>query len=128
MEFKPHDYQRHCIDKIIEIPKLGLFLDMGLGKTVTTLTAVRELKYNRFAVRKVLVIAPKKVAEGTWTKEKDKWDHTKILRVSPVLGSQAKRIRALNTPADIYIINRENVCWLVDYYRNAWPFDMVVVD
>jgi len=76
----------------------------------------------------VLVIAPKKVAEGTWTREKDKWEHTQILRVSPVLGSQAKRIRALNTPADIYIINRENVVWLVDYYRNAWPFDMVVVD
>lgn len=74
------------------------------------------------------MIAPKKVAEGTWTKEKEKWDHTKILRVSPVLGSQAKRIRALNTPADIYIINRENVCWLVDHYRNSWPFDMVVVD
>lgn len=74
------------------------------------------------------MIAPKKVAEGTWTKEKDKWDHTKILRVSPVLGSQAKRIRALNTPADIYITNRENVVWLVDYYRNAWPFDMVVID
>ena len=86
------------------------------------------MKYNRFQVRKVLVIAPKKVAEGTWTKEKDKWDHTRILRVSPVLGSQTKRIRALNTPADLYIINRENVCWLVDYYRNAWPFDMVVVD
>ena len=101
---------------------------MGLGKTVTTLTAVKELKYNRFAVRKVLVIAPKKVAEGTWTKEKDKWEHTKMLRVSQVLGSQAKRIRALNTPADLYIVNRENVCWLVDYYRNDWPFDMVVVD
>lgn len=128
MIFKPHAYQQHCIDEIIRIKKLGLFLDMGLGKTVTTLTAIRELKYNRFLVRKVLVIAPKKVAEGTWTKEKDKWDHTRILRVSPVLGSQAKRIRALNTPADIYIINRENVCWLVDYYRNAWPFDMVVID
>ena len=99
-----------------------------MGKTVTTLTAIRELKYDRFQVKKVLVIAPKKVAEGTWTKEKDKWDHTKILRVSPVLGSQTKRIRALNTPADIYIINRENVCWLVDYYRNSWPFDMVVID
>jgi len=74
------------------------------------------------------VIAPKKVAEGTWTKEKEKWEHTKMLRVSPVLGSLSKRIRALNTPADIYIINRENVVWLVDYYRNAWPFDMVVVD
>lgn len=128
MIFRPHAYQQHCIDQIIRIRKLGLFLDMGLGKTVTTLTAIRELKYNRFLIRKVLVIAPKKVAEGTWTKEKDKWDHTRILRVSPVLGSQTKRIRALNTPADIYIINRENVCWLVDYYRNAWPFDMVVID
>lgn len=128
MEFKPHDYQKHCIDKIITTKKLGLFLDMGLGKTVTTLTAVKELKYNRFEVRKVLVIAPKKVAEGTWSREACKWDHTKMLRVSPVLGSQAKRIKALNTPADIYIINRENVCWLVDYYKNDWPFDMVVVD
>lgn len=128
MIFKPHAYQAYCIQKIVEIRKLGLFLDMGLGKTVTTLTAVKELKYNRFEVRKVLVIAPKKVAEGTWTKEKDKWDHTRMLRVSQVLGSQAKRIRALNTPADIYITNRENVAWLVDYYRNAWPFDMVVVD
>ena len=128
MIFRPHAYQQHCINQILEIKKLGLFLDMGLGKTVTTLTAVKELKYNRFLVRRVLVIAPKKVAEGTWTKEAAKWDHTKVLRVSPVLGSQAKRIRALNTPADLYIINRENVCWLVDYYRNAWPFDMVVVD
>lgn len=128
MEFRPHAYQAHCIQKIIEIHKIGLFLDMGLGKTITTLTAVKELKYNRFQVRKVLVIAPKKVAEGTWTKEKDKWEHTKMLRVSQVLGSQAKRIRALNTPADIYIINRENVCWLVDYYKQSWPFDMVIVD
>ena len=128
MEFRPHSYPRHGINKILDTKKLGLFLDMGLGKTVTTLTAVKELKYNRFQVCKVLVIAPKKVAEGTWTKEAAKWDHTKMLRVSPVLGSQAKRIRALNTPADLYVINRENVCWLVDYYRNAWPFDMVVID
>lgn len=128
MVFKPHAYQQHCINKIIEIKKLGLFLDMGLGKTVTTLTAVKALKYYRFQVSKVLVIAPKKVAEGTWTREKDKWDHTKMLRISAVLGSQTKRIRALNTPADIYIINRENVVWLVDYYRNSWPFDMVVID
>lgn len=128
MIFRPHAYQQHCIDQILRIKKLGLFLDMGLGKTVTTLTAVKELKYNRFAVRKVLVIAPKKVAEGTWTREKDKWDHTRMLRVSPVLGTLSKRIRALNTPADLYIINRENVVWLTDYYRNDWPFDMVVID
>lgn len=128
MIFEPHAYQQHCINKIIEVKKLGLFLDMGLGKTVTTLTAIKELKYDRFQVRKVLVIAPKKVAEGTWTREAAKWDHTKMLRVSQVLGSQSRRVKALNTPADIYITNRENVVWLVDYYRNAWPFDMVVVD
>ena len=86
------------------------------------------MKYSRFQVSKVLVIAPKKVAESTWGKEKEKWDHLKLLRISVVLGSAQKRIRALNTPADIYIINRENVAWLVDYYRNSWPFDMVVVD
>lgn len=86
------------------------------------------MKYNRFEVNKVLVIAPKKVAESTWTNEAKKWDHTKHLRVSLCIGSTNKRIRALNTPADIYVINRDNVVWLVDYYRNAWPFDMVVID
>ncbi len=128
MEFIPHEYQRHCLRRIIDTKKIGLYIDMGLGKTVTTLTAIKELKYERLQVRKILVIAPKKVAESTWSKEKDKWDHTKMLRVSKVLGSTAKRIQALNTPADLYIINRENVVWLVDYYRNAWPFDMVVID
>lgn len=128
MEFTPHEYQRHCLQRIIDTKKIGLYIDMGLGKTVTTLTAIKELKYERLQVRKILVIAPKKVAESTWSKEKDKWDHTKMLRVSKVLGSTAKRIQALNTPADLYIINRENVVWLVDYYRNAWPFDMVVID
>ena len=101
---------------------------MGLGKTSIVLSAVKELKYNRFSVSKVLVIAPKKVAEGTWSKEKDKWDHTKCLRISRVLGSEKKRIRALYETADIYIINRENVVWLVDFYKNDWPFDMVVID
>jgi SNF2 domain protein len=101
---------------------------MGLGKTSIVLSAVKELKYNRFAVSKVLVIAPKKVAEGTWSKEKDKWDHTRCLRISRVLGSEKKRIRALYETADIYIINRENVVWLVDFYKNDWPFDMVVID
>lgn len=86
------------------------------------------MKYNRFAISKVLVIAPKKVAEATWAKEAAKWDHLQLLRIVPVLGALQKRIRALNTSADIYVINRENVPWLVEYYRNAWPFDMVVVD
>lgn len=89
---------------------------------------MNDLKYDRFAVRRVLVIAPKKVAEATWNNEAQKWDHLKLLRIIPVLGSQSKRVRALNTPGDVYIINRENVQWLVDYYRNDWPFDMVVVD
>ena len=101
---------------------------MGLGKTIITLTAINDLKYNRFAINKALVIAPKKVAEATWNKEAAKWDHLKLLRVNRVLGSQRQRIRALNTPADVYVINRENVPWLVEYYRNAWPFDMVIVD
>lgn len=128
MMFIPHDYQKHCIDKLLDLQAVGLFLDMGLGKTVITLSAIRELKYNRFQVSKVLIIAPKKVAEGTWQKECAKWEHLSLLRISTVLGSVQKRVRALNTPADIYVINRENVPWLVDYYRNAWPFDMVVVD
>lgn len=128
MIYTPHPYQQYCIDRVITDNALGLFLDMGLGKTVITLTAINELKYNRFAVKKALIIAPKKVAEATWSKEAAKWDHLKHLRFSLVLGSQTKRVRALNTPSDIYIVNRENVSWLVDYYRSAWPFDMVVID
>ena len=128
MKFIPHPYQQYCIAQAMQKPALGLFLDMGLGKTIITLSVINELKYGRFQVRKVLVIAPKKVAEATWQREAAKWDNVKHLRFSTVLGSQAKRIRALNTPADIYIINRENVVWLVDYYKNDWPFDMVVCD
>ena len=100
----------------------------SVSKTVITLTAVNILKYYRFAVQRVLVIAPKKVAEATWSKEAAKWEHLKLLRIVPVLGSLKQRIRALNTPADVWVINRENVQWLVDYYRNDWPFDMVVID
>ena len=99
-----------------------------MSKTVIALTAINDLKYNRFLISKVLVIAPKKVAESTWSKETAKWDHLQMLRVISVLGSATKRIKALNTPGDIYVINRENVQWLVEYFRNAWPFDMVVVD
>ena len=128
MKFVPHPYQAYCIQRLITDPVLGLFLDMGLGKTAITLTAVNDLRHNRFAVAKVLVIAPKKVAEGTWSKEAAKWDHLKHMRISLVLGSITKRIRAVNTPADVYVINRENVCWLVEHYRNAWPFDTVIVD
>lgn len=128
MKFIPHRYQEYCLNRILDTPALGLFLDMGLGKTAITLHAINELKYGRFAVGKVLVIAPKKVAEATWQREIAKWDGISHLRVSSVLGGLQKRIKALCTPADIYIINRENVSWLVEYYKNAWPFDMVVID
>ncbi len=128
MKLIPHNYQAYCIKRIIAQPKIALWLDMGLGKTVITLTAINDLKFNRFQVSKILIIAPKRVAETTWNRECEKWDHLSHLRISSVLGSQKKRITAVNTPADIYIINRENVTWLVDYYRNDWPFDMVVID
>ncbi len=128
MKYVPHPYQQYCIQQILDRPAIGLFLDMGLGKTAITLSAVSELKYGRFQVRKVLVIAPKKVAEATWQREVAKWDGLQHLRFSTVLGSTTKRIKALNTPADIYVINRENIVWLVDYYKNDWPFDMVVCD
>ena len=128
MVFEPHDYQRYCIQRMINEPVLGLFLDMGLGKTAITLTAINDLRYNRFQIARALVIAPKKVAEDTWTREAGKWDHLRMLRVIPVLGGSTKRIRELNTPGDVYVVSRDNVPWLVDYYRNDWPFDMVVVD
>lgn len=128
MQFKPHPYQAYCISRLLSDPALGLLLDMGLGKTVITLTAINELQYNRFQVGRVLIVAPKKVAEATWQKEASKWDHLHHLRFSSVLGSAAKRIQALHSPADIWVVNRENVPWLVEYYRNAWPFDMVVLD
>lgn len=127
-KFIPHDYQKYCINRVLADEALGLFLDLGLGKTVITLTAINDLKYNRFVIRKALVIAPKKVAEATWTNEASKWQHLQHMRVQPVLGDKNKRIRALNTPADIYVINRDNIVWLTEYYRNAWPFDLVVLD
>lgn len=128
MKFIPHEYQKYCIDRMITDDKLGLMLDMGLGKTIITLTAIQDLIYNRFQVNKVLIVAPKKVAEATWTDEVAKWEHLNLLRTSLVLGSSSKRIKALAKNADIYIINRENVVWLVEYYKNEWPFDMVVLD
>lgn len=128
MKFTPHAYQQYGIDYIINNPYAALFWEMGLGKTVTTLTAVNELKYNRWAISRCLVVAPKKVAEATWSKEAEKWDHLRHLKVIPVLGSAQKRIRALDNPGDVWVTNRENVPWLVDYCRNRWPFDMVVLD
>lgn len=128
MIFKPYPYQQYCIDSIVYNRAVGLFLDMGLGKTVITLSALHELRYNRWEVSKPLIIAPKKVAETTWSTEAKKWDHLKMMRVVPVLGTAQQRIRALATPADAYVINRENVTWLVEHFKNSWPFDMVILD
>lgn len=130
MKFVPHDYQTRAIQRIIDQERVGLFLDMGLGKTVITLTAVQELVQDRFEVSRVLVIAPKRVAEDTWTREHEKWDHLQSLRVARILGTARQRCDALAETADVYVIGRDNVRWLVDLCerRKCWPFDMVVID
>lgn len=131
MEFTPHKYQEIAINKIYDTPKVGLFLDMGLGKTVITLTAIDELMYGRFDISKALVIAPLRVAEDTWSREGEKWDHLKHLKISKILGTPAQRRKALTAEADIYITNRENVVWLTNEmscFGNGWDFDMVVID
>lgn len=128
MKFTPHTYQKFATQKIIKQPAVGLFLDMGLGKTVCALTAASELLHNYYEVSKVLVIAPYRVARDTWPAEIAKWDHLQYLKLSVVLGPPKERITALRTPADIYVINRENVVWLVNYYGGKWPFDMVIID
>lgn len=126
MKFIPHDYQKRAIKMIESKTHVGLFLDMGLGKTAITLTAVDDLMYDRFEVSKVLVIAPKRVAEDTWSRESEKWDHLRHLRISKVLGSAAQRKAALEAEADVYVINRENIVWLIE--NRKWDFDMVVID
>ena len=128
MNYTAHPYQEFATEHIIANPYSGLFLDMGLGKTISTLTAIDRLMYDSCEVNKVLVIAPLRVAQDTWTTETLKWEHTKHLRMSVVLGSERERKEALQAKADIYVINRENVAWLVGYYQSAFPFDMVVID
>ena len=126
MKFLPHDYQKYAIEYIKSHPITALFLDMGLGKTVTTLTAIRDLMYDTFKVRRVLVVAPLRVARDTWPEEIRKWDHLKDLTYSVVVGIVAERRRALQKEADIYIVNRENLAWL--YQNSRLDFDMVVLD
>lgn len=128
MIYKPHSYQEYATQWILDKEKAGLLMDMGLGKTVVTLTAIQELMHDYFDIIKVLVIAPLRVAEDTWSSETEKWDHLKYLKISKILGSEKERIAALNTTSDIYVINRENVVWLVKYYGRDWPFDMIVID
>lgn len=128
MIYRPHDYQHYAIDYILDHPIAAVILGMGLGKTSITLTAIEELMYDRFEVSKVLVVAPLRVARNTWSDEIHKWDHLKDLKYSIVLGTAADRKKALQTEADIYIINRENLQWLVEQSGVPFDFDMVVLD
>lgn len=121
-----HDYQNYCVDFILKHPFAGIFLDMGLGKSIIALTAILELMYDYFDVSKVLVIAPLRVAQDTWSRECEKWEHLKELKISKVLGTEKERKAALYSKGDIYIINRENVEWLCKNYK--FDFDMVVID
>ena len=127
MQYVPHTYQTRLKDFIIDHRYAFLTVDMGLGKTVTTLTAVAEL-LDCVEIARVLVIAPKSVAENTWTSECAKWDHLAHLRVSVVMGTEAQRLKALQTPADIYVINRDNVVWLTGQQGRRWTFDTVIID
>lgn len=128
IKYEPRPYQQFAKDKIINNPAIALMLDMGMGKTAITLSAIADLMYDRFDIKKVLVIAPLRVAQTTWLDEISKWADTNFLRVSTCTGSLQDRIAGLETPADIYTINRENVQWLVGYYGRKWPFDMIVID
>lgn len=128
LEFKAHDYQRVSMEFAEKNPYCGLILDMGMGKTISTLTVVEGLLYDSFNADKILVIAPLRVAEDTWSRETDKWQHTKHLKISKILGPRDKREKALKEDADIYIINRENIPWLVDHLGKDWDFDTVVID
>lgn len=126
MKYTPHAYQRYAAQFILDHPAAAVFLDCGLGKTVITLTAIRELLHDSFTVRRVLIIAPLRVARDTWPAEIRKWDHLSDLTYAVAVGNTAKRLAALRQKAEITIINRENVDWLVK--NNTFDFDMVVVD
>lgn len=128
MKYTPHNYQKYAAEFIENHKTAAIFLDMGLGKTIITLTAINDLRFDTFEVQKVLVIAPLRVARDTWSAEIKKWEHLKHLKYSVVIGTETERLAALNTPADIYIINRENVVWLVEDSGFPFDFDMVVID
>lgn len=124
-----HNYQKACIEHIINTTHCGVFLEMGLGKTVSTLTAINALMYDYCEINSVLIIAPKRVAESVWQEEAEKWDHLKHLRFSKIIGPQNQRVEAIKAKADIYIISRDNVAWLCALYGGSKiPFEMIVVD
>lgn len=128
MKYSPHNYQKYATEFIIKNPISAVLLDMGLGKSVITLTALNELMLDHFDVSKVLVIAPLRVASHTWPEEIRKWNHLNNLSFSVVTGSEKERIKAIRKPAHIYIINRENVDWLITKSGVTWDFDMIVID
>ena len=128
MKYSPHDYQRYAAEFITTHPIAALLLDMGLGKTSITLTAINDLLFDSFEVHKVLVVAPLRVARDTWSAEIEKWEHLKNLRYSVVVGTEQERLNALRTSADVYIINRENIQWLVEESGLIFDFDMAVID
>lgn len=127
MEFNPKKHQQIAAKFLNEHDRCCLFLDMGLGKTVVTLSRIKQLR-DALVIRRALVIAPLRVAEDTWSREAEKWDHLKDLKVVKVLGSPKQRAKALASNADVYVINRENVKWLVDGLKGKWPFDLTVLD
>ena len=128
MEFKPHDYQRYATEFIESHPIAAVILQMGLGKTVCTLTAIEHLMYDTFEVSKVLIVAPLRVAKVTWSDEIDKWDHLSHLTYSVAVGSEKERLSALKKKADLYMINRENLQWLIEKSGLPFDYDMVVLD
>ena len=128
MKFNPYPHQEAGIRWLIEKPAAGLFWGMGSGKTITTLTAIDLILHDYMEDGPVLIVAPKRVAELTWSKECEKWDHLKHLRVSKIMGTQKERLAALSTPADLYVIGRDNVVWLVETVGKCWPFPIVVLD
>ena len=127
MIYKPYDYQRTAMQCIVDKPECVLFLDMGLGKTVSTLTAIQQL-IDDCEVSRVLVVAPKKVAETTWSTEAQKWEHLHDLKVVKVLGTEKQRCLALSQKADVYVTGRDNFVWLVGKYGGRLPFDTLVID
>lgn len=128
MRYNPHEYQTYATNFILEHPVAAVLLEMGLGKSVITLTAIYELMLNRFEVQKVLVIAPLRVARDTWPAEIEKWEHLTGLTYSVAIGTESERLAALRRPAHLYLINRENVDWLITKSGIPFDFDMVVID
>lgn len=128
MKFNPHDYQKYTIEYILQHPVAAVILGLGMGKTVCSLTAIEQLIYDSFEISRVLIVAPLRVAKVTWSDEIQKWDHLKHLRYAVAVGSEKERLEALQSNADIYIINRENLQWLIEKSGIPFQYDMVVLD